>query len=215
MTQLRHGLMTVGPTMGGKTKVKEVLRDGMTALHNQGSQRFQSVEDLICNPKSITMGQLYGEFDEATHEWTDGILAGLFRQAAADESGEKKWLVFDGPVDALWIESMNTVLDENKKLCLVSGEIITMSAEMTCWFEVEDLSAASPATVSRAGMVYLEPTSVVGEMNYVKAWLDYGLPPCFTEVRDQLEGLFNKYLRNTSMCFVDTSRSTSQQSTLT
>ncbi|CAJ1027078.1 Dynein heavy chain, N-terminal region 2/Hydrolytic ATP binding site of dynein motor region/AAA domain (dynein-related subfamily)/Dynein heavy chain AAA lid domain/P-loop containing dynein motor region/AAA+ lid domain/P-loop containing dynein motor region D4/Microtubule-binding stalk of dynein motor/ATP-binding dynein motor region/Dynein heavy chain region D6 P-loop domain/Dynein heavy chain C-terminal domain containing protein, putative [Leishmania lindenbergi] len=172
---VRHGVMLVGQTFTGKSTVLHTVQQALTHIKQDGHDAegnvslFNPVHVHLLNPKSVTMGELYGQVNAITREWTDGILSNIARgitQAALTKL-DRQWIVFDGPVDAVWIENMNTVLDDNKLLCLFNGERIKLPATATFMFEVQDLRVASPATVSRCGMVYMEPYYLDGNRGWV------------------------------------------------
>lgn len=127
---VRHGIMTVGPTGGGKTTILKILNKTLTELYNQGveEQYYRPVKMYPLNPKAVTMTELYGEVNLLTMEWRDGLLGKFVRETVQTAKEEFQWVVCDGPVDAIWIENLNTVLDDNKMLCLANSERIKLSS---------------------------------------------------------------------------------------
>ncbi|KAJ3123528.1 Dynein heavy chain 2, axonemal [Physocladia obscura] len=168
--QSRHGVMIVGETGVGKTTVCKMLQITLTKLSKIKPELYVSAKSFVINPKALSLGELYGEVNIATNEWTDGVLSNVMRTACSDEKKDQKWVILDGPVDTLWIESMNTVLDDNKVLTLINGERIAMPEQVSLVFEVENLSTASPATVSRAGMIYMDYQDISWRP-FVESWI--------------------------------------------
>ena len=143
-------------------------------------------------PKSISIPELYGLFDPVTSGWSDGVLSSHIRDCSTSEPTEFKWIIVDGPVDSLWIETMNSLLDDNKVLCLSNNERISLSSHVKMMFEVDDLSQASPATVSRCGMIYFDQSTLPWTA-ICDSWKDSHIQenPILTE---QLRNLIDVYI---------------------
>ncbi|XP_028025407.1 dynein heavy chain 10, axonemal [Bombyx mandarina] len=180
----RHCTMLVGPTGGGKTVILHCLVKAQTNLG-------LPTKLTVVNPKACSVIELYGILDPVTRDWTDGLYSKIFREMNRPaEKNERRYSLFDGDVDALWIENMNSVMDDNKLLTLANGERIRLAPYCSLLFEVGDLNYASPATVSRAGMVFVDPKNL-GYEPYWERWLS---TRSNEEEREQLSGLFEHYV---------------------
>ena len=106
---IRHGVMLVGPTLGGKTTVYRILADALTDLHAHGVPYhfYQPVYTYVLNPKSITAGELYGEFNRTTMEWKDGLMGSSVRQCVLDQSKDHHWIICDGRIG--WYGSLHVL----------------------------------------------------------------------------------------------------------
>eukprot|EP00762_Andalucia_godoyi_P006467 ANDGO_02875.mRNA.1 Cytoplasmic dynein 2 heavy chain 1 len=183
----RMGVVLVGPTGSGKSTLWSILHE---ALNSVGRQ----VKLHTLNPKAMPRNQLLGHMDMDTREWFDGVLTASARTVVKESLDVTSWIVCDGDIDPEWVESLNSVLDDNRLLTMPSGERIQFGPNVNFVFECDHLRYASPATVSRMGMIFLSDEDMpVGAL--VDSWFSFlGDKEFFAKNKDFLSKVFPQML---------------------
>ncbi|KAK7197103.1 dynein heavy chain [Novymonas esmeraldas] len=159
----RMGVVLVGPSGSGKSTLMKVLR---RALQRLG----KTVPLYVVNPKALPREQLLGHMDPDTREWFDGVLTDAAKKVVKEDAAVRSWIFCDGDIDPEWIESLNSVLDDNKLLTMPNGVRVQFGDNVNFLFETHSLEFASPATVSRMGIIYLSEEDVDPKTT-VASWL--------------------------------------------
>ena len=103
---IRSGVMLAGSTGSGKTTCYKVLQKTLSITQIQ-----KTIKTKCLNPKSVSIDELYGYEDFESKEWRDGLISKILRKFVTAQDDRIYWIVFDGPVDVLWIENINSALD--------------------------------------------------------------------------------------------------------
>jgi dynein heavy chain 2 len=190
--QQRMGVVIVGPSGCGKSTLLKVLKLALSRLG-------RSIVQHLMNPKAMPRQQLLGHMDLDTREWFDGILTAAARAVVKEPLDVHSWIICDGDIDPEWVESLNSVLDDNRLLTMPSGERIRFAPNVNFVFETNDLRFASPATVSRMGMIFLSDEDL-DPLSIVKAWILRQPVELLSQLHSWLDELLPVALEKTFAC---------------
>lgn len=147
------GTILVGVSGSGKTTVWKQTLQALSALDNAEAVQY------VIDCKVMSKETLFGQLDVVTRDWSDGLFTSIIRKIGENIRGElnkRTWIIFDGDIDPEWAENLNSVLDDNKILTLPNGERLPITPNVRLLFEVDSLNYATPATVSRCGIVWFD-----------------------------------------------------------
>ena len=154
----RLGIALIGESGVGKSTIWKLLIESLRCEQQDKKDKKDSLKTfnyIIINPKSIDRDQLLGYIDKDSNEWFDGLFSLKTREIFLNQTVNSKYfIVFDGDIDPNWVEALNSVLDDNQVFTLPTGERIDFDQNKVCLlFETTSLAFASPATISRLGII--------------------------------------------------------------
>jgi dynein heavy chain len=199
LLDIRHCVFIMGSAGAFKSSAWRTLQKARELMQLAGHGDTLKTMAVDVNPKSILTRELYGYITMATREWRDGLLSKVMRDLGNIPDEFPKWIMLDGDLDANWIESMNSVMDDNRMLTLASNERIPLKPHMKLIFEIRDLCHATPATVSRAGVLYISSDEGFQYRCRIESWLRAREEN--EEAKGWLRGFFDIYIETTVLEF--------------
>ncbi|XP_053397319.1 dynein axonemal heavy chain 5-like isoform X6 [Mercenaria mercenaria] len=208
LSSIHHGLIVAGPPGSGKSTCIQTLIDALSSAPkasmsrvssgSKGSSSSEKMHKLIrINPLVVDESDLMFGYLTPSNDWVDGIFTNACKKANRNLS--KTWLCLDGPLNTGWADNFNSVLNSDKVLHLRNGDKLFLSDNINIIFETARLPEASPSTVARCGILYIDK-DVVGWKPIAKAWLDSRTPQ---EIHEKDEAKFNTTHHDESVEAID------------
>lgn len=166
------------------------LTDAETLMVTK-SCRHKAISMQTINPKAQSLEGLMGEVDAVTREFKEGILTTTMRNSIKHGDNKATWVVFDGDIEMEWVENLNSVLDDNRKLTLITGESLPLTKLTRIIIESNNLHNCSPATVSRCGIIFMNDKLVSEKAifnHYVR-----NFPPILSDLAPKFDQLVNLF----------------------
>eukprot|EP01135_Chromosphaera_perkinsii_P007968 Nk52_evm40s1073 gene=Nk52_evmTU40s1073 len=195
--QTYSGVIITGSTMTGKTAIWQclALTRGIMKRNSSGPDLdvdvHKYIQTFVINPKALKRGEILGHFNG--NEWHYGVLSRFLKDLwETNNTTEPYWIIFDGPMDSVFMEDISSFLDESKTLFLMNGERIFLPPNITIIFEVETVSNVSLGAISVCGQVHAG-SSVISWNLLLKSWsrsVSFGENTAIIEKVESLCALF-------------------------
>ncbi|XP_073445808.1 uncharacterized protein [Dendrobates tinctorius] len=164
---VNSGVIVAGPPASGKSSCISILIQALN--HIQVCSGEASHKIVKIHPLSVDTSTLMFGGQNASRMWQDGVISYLWKKAIRNRCNS--WLWLDGHLNSSWADNFNSVLGPEKVLQLNNGDYLELPENLKLIFETTDLQTASPTTLTKAGVLYIEGDAL-GWRPLSKIWLD-------------------------------------------
>ncbi|CAL8110974.1 unnamed protein product [Orchesella dallaii] len=170
-------VIITGCSGSGKTAMRNATRYALD-LGTSENENLSPIKEFVINASIFDPYELFGKINVSTGELKDGLITKILR--ASNESKHQDdlnlnshiWIVFDGPMQKEWMEEgIHSIFDKDCAITLYNCDKVLVGPQVKLFFEVDDLSDASPRTIAKSGVIYLSEDIQQWKLTF-KAWIN-------------------------------------------